>query len=74
MGSWSVHVHFGDVCSCLLNCRDLDPAAVDIPVIACVNLVSWNSFSKDDPLWRERERGVKLLLRSISFSLLAITS
>lgn len=56
MGSWSMHVHFSDICSCLLNCRDLDPAAVDIPVIVCVNLVSWNSFSKDDPLWRERER------------------
>lgn len=41
-------------CWWLLSCGDpLDPTSLGIPVIACVNSLSWNSFSKDDPPWGE---------------------
>lgn len=40
---------------CLLAAAELQglagPAPLDIPVIACVNSLPWNSFSKDGPPW-----------------------
>lgn len=64
---------------CLLAAAELQglagPAPLDIPVIACVNSLPWNSFSKDGPPWG----AVQSCCCSLSFvcffsSLLAITS
>lgn len=50
-------LYHSGVCSWLLSCRgSVDPASLDILLTACVNSLSWNSFSKDDPPWGERGR------------------
>lgn len=39
---------------CVLVAAELQgPGSLDIPVIACVNSLPWNSFSEDGPPWGE---------------------
>lgn len=57
MGCVKMCLCHSGVCSWLLSCRgSVDPASLDILLTACVNSLSWNSFSKDDPPWGERGR------------------